>query len=935
MNRENVFRLKEYVNSFEKALNYIIASILAVVTAVLYYTSQKGNGLENILLFIKNSIISPEIIFEVGLAVFSSLPYFCYYTLKNNTHWNYCNDNKDNIALLKTADLYEIFILTLFYLLIQGENNYIVARIVIAGIIIGLLLVYLALKTIEKKKTENIYIYGYFILIIVLGIVLFTFLFYSNLNNYQVKYKKQDLSTLVLILCFILNTLINVICLWKSESTTQKGIVSNRIKIISPVVFIAAFTVIIIYCFYEYNSNNSLLIGITVYFIIYEILLFFLNRLKRRSRWLFGTLISLLFIFIPPAILFRLFGNSQIETILDWFVLVGICMYMSAFKYWGSIFQLQILEDKKSKVQETTNMIFAFHNAILESIVFLSLFLLISGKYRLLLLSILICSMIAIIYAHYYVLEEKRIKGKRSNYNNGKIIELIALISPIIFFGIDRIWNIYIFPVSQKTISIHKPRYIIVLILMFCIDNIHTNYIWNKDKNNKVSLLKEVLSKIQNVFSQKDKTLFLDNVGGLIEQVSATLKDSNIYNFFLLYTIQVIYFAGAFLLLKIFRPSFQFTIDEIFYMALIVLDVIIEYFFIIIPLKKYYLKRMKEMSKIEEFRATFEKEWEKCLDKLAPIAQRYAEQFVVGNRLRPILFFLGSSCGQYKNLEDENLINIVKAACSLELIHKASVMFDDWIDNDSKRNGRDVYLKQYPDVNTMVLLGCAMLGEAQVNFAECRKSFKCNEVDTIQNMSILADIIVKMCIGCYKELILSDYSNQTIESINSITREETVLLIKNSMELGYRCFHKDLSTNQIDEINALGEKFGFIFQWLNDIEPFSQKEAYIEHKGNLENFDYGKKNIAILTLYEKCSNEEKKIFKKNPSYEDIEELYKKYGVESDILERVNVAVDEMNEILSKPSICAGNLEWVNAFKGLFNHAVEIKNWENKVHKLES
>lgn len=111
MNRENVFRLKEYVNSFEKALNYIIASILAVVTAVLYYTSQKGNGLENILLFIKNSIVSPEKIFEVGLAVFSSLPYFCYYTLKNNTHWNYCNDNKDNIALLKTADLYENHIL--------------------------------------------------------------------------------------------------------------------------------------------------------------------------------------------------------------------------------------------------------------------------------------------------------------------------------------------------------------------------------------------------------------------------------------------------------------------------------------------------------------------------------------------------------------------------------------------------------------------------------------------------------------------------------------------------------------------------------------------------------------------------------------------------------------------------------------------------------
>lgn len=86
---------------------------------------------------------------------------------------------------------------------------------------------------------------------------------------------------------------------------------------------------------------------------------------------------------------------------------------------------------------------------------------------------------------------------------------------------------------------------------------------------------------------------------------------------------------------------------------------------------------------------------------------------------------------------------------------------------------------------------------------------------------------------------------------------KTVSLIKGSIELGYRCFHEECNQEELDKIEQLGEAFGYVFQYLNDLEPFSQRSLYEKHKGKKSHFDYGKKNIAMSILYTDVSDEEK------------------------------------------------------------------------------
>lgn len=333
---------------------------------------------------------------------------------------------------------------------------------------------------------------------------------------------------------------------------------------------------------------------------------------------------------------------------------------------------------------------------------------------------------------------------------------------------------------------------------------------------------------------------------------------------------------------------------------------------------------------MNKFRKVFQESWIKCLDTLEEFKETDAKQFHVGDRLRPILFFFGSSYGRYGKLSDKDYEMIAQAACSLELIHKSSVMFDDYIDNDTMRKSEQTFHVQYTDTYVLILLGNAMLAKAQINFANCKHNFKCSEDSTIKNMQGLSKIVMDLCTGCYREINRADYSKQSLNDIEKIIYLETVSLIKGSIGLGYSCFHEDQGHKDRENLEELGEAFGYVFQYLNDLEPFSQKDLYEQHKGSKSNFDYGKKNVAMLILYQKLSDEEKKVFDKRDYGETIK-LYDKYDVEQVVLNKVTEKMDRIKQLLG--DMKSGNDDWINAFKFLFNLALKEKNWKDKVTSL--
>lgn len=156
-------------------------------------------------------------------------------------------------------------------------------------------------------------------------------------------------------------------------------------------------------------------------------------------------------------------------------------------------------------------------------------------------------------------------------------------------------------------------------------------------------------------------------------------------------------------------------------------------------------------------------------------------------------------------------------------------------------------------------------------------------------------------------------------------------MIKESIGLGYRCFHEKGNRDKTASIEQLGEAFGYVFQYLNDLEPFSQKEQYETHKGSIQNFDYGKKNLAMLTLYKKLEDDDKPAFEMH-NYNVILQLYERYKIEDEILDKVRKKMDKMEQMLEK--LGSGNQAWKKRFNTLFNYAVWHKKWEGKVPYLE-
>lgn len=334
------------------------------------------------------------------------------------------------------------------------------------------------------------------------------------------------------------------------------------------------------------------------------------------------------------------------------------------------------------------------------------------------------------------------------------------------------------------------------------------------------------------------------------------------------------------------------------------------------------------MKEVLAFRIVFEQVWKECLGTIE-FEEISAHQFSLGNRLRPTLFFMGVGFDQ----KDKKYKEIAQLSCSLELIHKASVMFDDYIDEDELRNGKEAFHKQYQNINKMILLGCTMLGQAGINWAQNIDSFCCGQKQALKSSQYLYEIIKHLCTGCYKELSLPGYRKQNEAMINNITYDETVFLIQMSLKLGYLVGHADIDKDESEYIDILGKNFGYIFQWLNDIEPYSKPEQYLRHKGDKEiHFDYGKKNIALLELYNLATQQEKSdIDKGNISYSSILGIFDKYKIEEHILLRVNEKCKEIRNILKKLNDI--DSKWVKTFQWLFDEALRKKEWMGQVENI--
>lgn len=294
------------------------------------------------------------------------------------------------------------------------------------------------------------------------------------------------------------------------------------------------------------------------------------------------------------------------------------------------------------------------------------------------------------------------------------------------------------------------------------------------------------------------------------------------------------------------------------------------------------------------------------------------KQLELGNRLRPRLVFWGYAMTDAMAIDESEILKVVDIAISVELIHKASIILDDYFDGDVARRGEKAFHVEYGANNT-VLFASNMINRALMRLNS--KHFYYDDINLyLESEKCLLEIVDNMSIGCLQELNMGK-NHFDVGVTREIMHKETEVILANSILLGYYlgCANNNVYNNKVENlIRKFGNRGGYIFQMLNDLEPFSYNNKNYQYKGGY-NTDFSKmrKNMVISILYGVCDETDQIVIKelvkrKNCDEKDIENIHlmlKKYEILGIVNKEITDAIDEIKKILKQFSYEGISSNW--------------------------
>ncbi len=197
----------------------------------------------------------------------------------------------------------------------------------------------------------------------------------------------------------------------------------------------------------------------------------------------------------------------------------------------------------------------------------------------------------------------------------------------------------------------------------------------------------------------------------------------------------------------------------------------------------------------------FQKEFENALDSEVRLINSISKYMIrnKGKNIRPILTILSARlCG-------EPTLNSYKAAAMMELLHVATLIHDDVVDDATLRRGK-------PSVNRVwknklsILMGDFILSKALINMVGLR------DFDALEQISITAE---KLSAGEILQIEKSITRSMTEEVYFEMIGQKTASLIATSCELGAITTTK--KDNDRAATHTFGQNLGLAFQIKDDL----------------------------------------------------------------------------------------------------------------------
>lgn len=221
--------------------------------------------------------------------------------------------------------------------------------------------------------------------------------------------------------------------------------------------------------------------------------------------------------------------------------------------------------------------------------------------------------------------------------------------------------------------------------------------------------------------------------------------------------------------------------------------------------------------------------------------------------VRPALVLIGAS---YNSRIKKKALNL---AAATEMMHVASLIHDDIIDQAKIRRMQPTINEQYDD-GYAVICGDFLFS----------KSFELIfKTQDIKGISMMGNNVTKMVFGEVEQYLNRFNINMSIDDYLSIIDKKTANFMATSLALGAHLAKVD--ANEIEKLKTVGQNFGIYFQLQDDLLDFSQEK--IIGKSSQSDIKRGNYSLPlIITLQEDASLKE--YLEKSDEF-DYKFVYKK------------------------------------------------------------
>lgn len=207
-------------------------------------------------------------------------------------------------------------------------------------------------------------------------------------------------------------------------------------------------------------------------------------------------------------------------------------------------------------------------------------------------------------------------------------------------------------------------------------------------------------------------------------------------------------------------------------------------------------------------------------------------QYIIGaggKRIRPQLVLLVANAHGYSGTHHHELAAVV------ELIHTATLLHDDVVDESSMRRGRKTANALFGNAAS-VLVG---------DFLHSRAFQMMVAIDDIQVMRILADATNVLAEGEVLQLLNMHDSDLTEERYLQVIRSKTAKLFEAAAQLGARV--AGVSEDAVEAAAEYGRSLGTAFQLIDDVLDYSGNAADIG-KNVGDDLREGKSTLPLIYL---------------------------------------------------------------------------------------